>query len=199
MQAPICHDQLHDDAPPQQAGGASSYQVPVYAGPPPEQADGGSSRVTSDHRRVTNPADAVASQGPDLDLHARPGPTGRPWTVSTTCARWYPVRGPARGPGRLLARQSGIGGSAASSRSSASRSHISQSLTTARYVVPGPMQPTPHCGSSTKILHARLDVPPLGGQDVRVSRPSSQQVVRHAHIGEVGEAGRPSVVQAHLT
>lgn len=32
---------LHDNAPPQQAGGASSYQVLVHAGPPPEQADGG--------------------------------------------------------------------------------------------------------------------------------------------------------------
>ena len=41
MQAAIRHDQLRDDAPPQQAGGASSHEVPVYAEPPPMQADGG--------------------------------------------------------------------------------------------------------------------------------------------------------------
>lgn len=48
----------------------------------------GSSPVTSDHGRVTNPADALTSQGSDLDLRAHPGSTGRPWTVSTTCAMW---------------------------------------------------------------------------------------------------------------
>lgn len=41
MQTPIRHDQVHDDAPPQQAGGASSFQVPVYTGPPPERSDRG--------------------------------------------------------------------------------------------------------------------------------------------------------------
>jgi hypothetical protein len=35
---------------------------------------------------------------------------GRPRTVSTTCAMWYPVRDRGSGPGPLLARQSGIAG-----------------------------------------------------------------------------------------
>lgn len=37
----------------------------------------------------SSPMDACVSQGSDLDLPARPGPTGRPETASTTCARWY--------------------------------------------------------------------------------------------------------------
>lgn len=62
------HDQVHDDALPQQAGRASSYQVPTQA--PAGASQRGSSHITSDHKRVTNSTDALTSQGSDLDLHA---------------------------------------------------------------------------------------------------------------------------------
>lgn len=50
----------------------------------------------------------------------------RPWTVSTTCAMWYPVRDPGSGPGRLLARQSGIAGCSVVSHSRPRPSHVSR-------------------------------------------------------------------------
>jgi hypothetical protein len=57
---------------------------------------------------------------PAVDWHRHP------WTVSTTCARWYPVRDPRSGPERLLARQSGIAGGSVVSRSRPRPSHVSR-------------------------------------------------------------------------
>lgn len=62
IQAPIRHDQIHEHAPPHQAGGASSYQVPSPQGPRRSKPTG-ASRVTGDHKRVTNPADDVSTLG----------------------------------------------------------------------------------------------------------------------------------------
>ncbi|CAM5498761.1 hypothetical protein SRIMR7_03850 [Streptomyces rimosus subsp. rimosus] len=72
----------------EQAGGASSYQVPSTQAPCRSKSVG-PSHVTSDHSRVTNSTDTITPQRSDLDLRSPPEPTGRPWTASTTYAMWY--------------------------------------------------------------------------------------------------------------
>ncbi len=71
----------------------------------------------------------------DLALRHCPGSAGRPWRVSTTCARWCRERGPGSPRARLPARPCGIAGSSVVSRSPARPSHVSRNLTS-----PGPVK-----------------------------------------------------------
>lgn len=95
------------------------YRVPL----------GGASSQLGSHTALTDQADTLGPQGSDLELCDSTAPTGLRWTVFTTCARWCPRRARSPGPGRLPARQSGIAGCSAVSRSPGRPSHLRRSPT----------------------------------------------------------------------
>jgi hypothetical protein len=106
----------------------STRPVPVRRDPRRIEPTGGHIG-DSGHTLVTNSVDAPEPQVSDQSKRSRPGSRRRQKTVSPTCARWYPVRHPRSGPGRLPARQGGIAGCASVSHSPARPSHVSPDLT----------------------------------------------------------------------
>lgn len=71
-------------------------------------------RVTANHTGIADSMDTLPPDGPLLDTHVHIGPAGRPWTASTTCARWdRPVRALGhclRGPRAGFSAQDSVDG-----------------------------------------------------------------------------------------
>jgi hypothetical protein len=132
----------------------------------PHPATTGLGAASPCHPRITRPS-PIGQTLPDqeaLTCNSMPAPDRhrRPWTVSTTCARWCPARGPGSGPQPLPARHSGIAGWSVVSHSRPRPSHVSQN----------PTRP----GEADGSMHPRID--PSGTADVLVDRVGALRRVR---------------------
>ncbi len=94
---------------------------------PPRSFPAGPRSITGAIRRLspTTPTSPVSRALTCYNAHTMDW-RGRPWTVPTTCATWYPVRDRGSGPGPLPVRRSGIAGCSAVSHSRPAPSHVSR-------------------------------------------------------------------------